>query len=90
MTARIRMSQQLDRLLIKEQTSFRPCKSTTGQLLNLTQYIEDEYEEKPITGTAFVDLSASYDTVNHKRLIWRVYKITDDIFYQTPKYVLPT
>ena len=49
---------------IKEQAGCRSGKSCTSQLLNLTQHIEDEYEEGMITGTAFVDLSAAYDTVN--------------------------
>ena len=45
--------------LIKEQAGFRSGKSCTSQLLNLTQHIEDGYEEGMITGTAFVDLSAA-------------------------------
>ena len=52
--------------IIKEQAGFRSGKSCTCQLLNLTQHIEDGYEEGMITGTAFVDLSAAYDTVNHR------------------------
>ena len=45
--------------LIKEHTGFRPGKSCTSQLLNLTQHIEDSYQESMITGIAFVDLSAT-------------------------------
>ena len=52
---------------------FRSGKSCTGQLLNLTQHIEDGYEEGMITGTAFVDLSTAYDTVNHRLLIQKLY-----------------
>jgi hypothetical protein len=74
-----RLSDYIDSQLIKEQAGFRPGKSTTGQLLNLTQHIEDGYEQKLITGTAFVDLSAAYDTVNHKLLLWKVYNITNDL-----------
>ena len=55
--------------LIKEQAGFRPGKSCTSQLLNLTQHIEDGYQVGKITGTAFVDLPAAYDTVNHRLLI---------------------
>jgi hypothetical protein len=58
----------------------RTSQLTTGQQLNLTQYIENGYEDKHITGTAFVDLSGAYDTVNHKHHIRKMYKITDDIF----------
>ena len=58
-----------ERHLIKEQAGFRSGKSCTSQLLNLIQHIEDGYEEGMILGTAFVDLSAAYDTVNHRLLI---------------------
>ena len=47
-----------------EATGFRPGTSTTGQLLNLTQHIEDGYERGVVTGTVFVDISAAYDTIN--------------------------
>ena len=33
------------------------------------QHIEDGYLETITTGTVFVDLSAAYDTVNHRLLI---------------------
>ena len=56
-----------------EQVGFRSGKSCTSQLLNLTQHIEDGYEEGMITGTALVDLSAAYDTVNHRLLIQKLY-----------------
>ena len=58
--------------LTRDQAGFRPGRSTCGQLLNLTQYIEDGYEEKNITGTVFVDLTAAYDTVNHRILLLKV------------------
>ena len=53
--------------IIEEQAGFRPGKSCTNQLLNLTQHIEDGYEKGLITtSTVFVDLCAAYSTVNHK------------------------
>ena len=52
-----------------------PC---TSQLLNLTQHIEDGFEKSAITGTVFVDLSAAYDTVNHKLLLNKLYDLTRD------------
>ena len=48
------------------------------QLLNLTQHIEDVYQRGMITGSAFVDLSAAYDTVNPILLIRRLYEFTED------------
>ena len=40
--------------------------------------IEDGYQVGKITGTAFVDLSAAYDTVNHRPLIQKLYNTTQD------------
>ena len=68
----------LEQHLIKEQAGFRPGKSCTSQLPNLTQHIEDGYQKGMITGAAFVDLSAAYDTVNHRILIQKLYNTTQD------------
>ena len=68
----------LEQHLIKEQAGFRPRKSCTSQLLNLTQHIEDGYQRGMITGAAFVDLSAAYDTGNHRILIQKLYNRTQD------------
>ena len=73
-----RIAPAIEQHLIKEQAGFRSGKSCTSQLLNLTQHIEDGYEEGMKTGTAFVDLSAAYDTVNHRLLIQKLYKTTLD------------
>ena len=63
---------------LPEQTGFRSGKSCTAQVLNLTQYIEDGFETGKITGIVLVDLSAAYDTVNHRRLLEKVYNMTSD------------
>lgn len=68
----------IDDQLIKEQAGFRPGKSCTGQVLYLTQYIENEFEDKKVTGISFIDLSSAYDTVNHGLLLYKVYQITGD------------
>ena len=73
-----RIAPAIEQHLIMEQAGFRSGKSCTSQLLNLTQHIEDGYEEGMITGTAFVDLSAAYDTVNHRLLIQKFYNTTLD------------
>ena len=73
-----RIAPAIEQHLIKEQAVFRSWKSCTSQLLNLTQHIEDGYEDGMITGTAFVDLSAAYDTVNHRLLIQKLYNTTLD------------
>ena len=64
--------------IISEQAGFRPGKSCTGQLLNLTQHIENGFEEGLITGAVFVDLSAAYDTVNHRLLLSKILNTTKD------------
>ena len=69
----------MDAKLIPEQAGFRPGKSCTSQLLNLTEHIEDGYEKRMITGAVFVDLSAAYDTVNHRRLLSKVLEMTGDV-----------
>ena len=46
--------------------------------MNLTQYIEDGYQKELITGAAFVDLSAAYDTVQHRLLMKKLYDMTGD------------
>ena len=73
-----RIAPSVDQHLIKEQAGFRPRKSCCRQLLNLTQHIEDGYQRGMITGAAFVDLSATCDTVNHRLLIQRLYGFTED------------
>ena len=72
----------LEQHLIKEQAGFRPGKSCTSQLLNLTQHIEDGSQRGMITGAAFVDLFSAYDTVNHGT---RNFIYADDL-YVTAKY----
>ena len=66
------ISRLVDEKLTKDQAGFRPGRSCVGQILNLTQHIEDGYEKKMITGAAFVDLSAAYDTVQHRLMIRKI------------------
>ena len=74
-----RIAEYVDANLIPEQAGFRPGKSGTSQLLNLTKHIEDGYEKRLVTGAVFVDLSGAYDTVNHRRLLSKVLEITGDV-----------
>lgn len=64
--------------LISEQAGFRPGKSCTGQILNLCQHIEDNYENKNITGVVFVNLSAACDIVIHNLLLKKIYEWIND------------
>ena len=68
----------IDPQLIPEQAGFWPGKSCIGQIQNLTLYIEDGFERGCITGAVFVDLTAAYNTVNHRKLIAKIYELTRD------------
>ena len=67
-----RIFPNVEEKLTPDQAGFRPGKSCCDQLLNLTQFIEDGFEKKMITGAVFVDLTAAYDTVNHRILLLKV------------------
>ncbi|KAL1460605.1 hypothetical protein WDU94_012577 [Cyamophila willieti] len=73
-----RITSYVDEKLIPQQAGFRPGKSCCAQILNLTQHIEDGYERNEITGVAFLDLSAAYDTVNHCKLTSKIFEVTKD------------
>jgi len=73
-----RLTDLVDEKLISQQAGFWAGRSCTGQILKLTKHIEDGYERSRVTGVAFVDLTAAYDTVNHKRLLCKLYEITGD------------
>ncbi|KAF0737198.1 Uncharacterized protein FWK35_00020508, partial [Aphis craccivora] len=60
-----RIKTTIDANIIQEQAGFRAGKSCTSQ-------------GKMITGAVFIDLSASYDTVNHGILRRKIYEITKD------------
>ena len=68
----------VDEKLIPEQVGFRPGRSCTGQILKLTQHIEDSFEKGIVTSAIFVDLSAAYDTINHRKLLHKLLEITKD------------
>ena len=72
-----RLSPLTEEMIIDQQDGFRPGKSTTGQLLNLTQHIENGFERDVVI--VFVDLSAAYDTINHKLLLYRIYRMTSAV-----------
>ncbi|XP_030838427.1 uncharacterized protein LOC115922841 [Strongylocentrotus purpuratus] len=67
-----------ERLMLYRQAGFWPGRSCTGQVLNLTQHIEDGVEKNEPTGVVFVDLKAAYDTVNHRILLDKLDTMTKD------------
>ena len=48
-------------------------------MLDLTQHIEDGFELGQITDAAFIDLTAAYDTIDHRRLLVKLVMLTDDV-----------
>lgn len=46
---------------------------------NLTQHIEDDFQEDYVTGAVFMDITAAYDTINLKLLMQIVYATIEDI-----------
>jgi len=71
------MRNVIEEILTVDQAGFCPGKLCSGKLLNLTQHIENAYQRKLITGVTFVDLTAAYDTIQH-RLMIKVYDVTRD------------
>ena len=72
-----RVGPVVDKLLIPEQAGFHLGKSTTSQILNLVQFIEDGFEKRKVTGVVLVNLSAAYDTANH-RCLHKILELTKD------------
>ena len=58
-----------------EQAGFRSGRSTQDQVLALTTYIENGYQQGLKTGAVFLDLTAAYDTVWHKGLLVKISKV---------------
>ncbi|CAJ1061372.1 Hypp2004 [Xyrichtys novacula] len=71
-----RLMPLIDTKLTKDQAGFRLGHSCARQLLNLTQHIEDGFEGKLITGAAFIDLTAAYDTVQHRTVVRKLLDMT--------------
>ena len=53
-------------------------KSTTDQLILLTQEIEDSFSAKREAGAVFVDLTASYNTIWHHSLTCKLLGLLPD------------
>ncbi len=58
-----------------EQAGFRQGRSTGDQVLALTIYIENGFQQNQKTGTVFLDLSAAYDTVWLAGLLLKLSKV---------------
>ena len=70
-----RVSPMVEEQMSPDQAGFREGRSCCSHVLNLTQYTEDGFELGEITGAVFVDLTAAYDTVNHRLLLLKLAKV---------------
>jgi len=52
-----------------------------GQILSLTQIIENDFETRKITSIVFIDLIVAYDMVNYRIMIYKLYKITHNFSF---------
>ncbi len=70
-----RISPVLEKTITDEQAGFRQGRSTGDQVLALTTYIENGFQQNQKTGTVFLDLTAAYDTVWHAGLLLKLSKV---------------
>jgi len=70
-----RLSPILNPSIPAEQAGFRPGRNCCDQVLALTSYIEGGFDKKTKTSVAFLDLTAAYDTVWRKGLLYKFYKL---------------
>ena len=69
-----RMIPLVEEILPDEQAGFRPGRCTLDQVLNLTEDIEDSFQNNLKTGAVFVDLTAAYDTIWHRGLALKLHQ----------------
>lgn len=73
-----RVTPRIEPKIIQQQVGFRPKRNCTAQVLNLTQHIENGFQEGLITGAVFIDLTAAYDTINVRLLVGKLYDVIED------------
>jgi len=54
------------------QFGFKPNRSTTQQLLRITEHISNGFEKKEHTGVAFLDIAKAFDKVWHDGLLYKL------------------
>ena len=73
-----RVEQIIDPHLPPEQAGFRRGRSTLEQVTRMSQDIEDCFEDKKKAGAVFIDLTATYDTVWHRGLACKLFRLLPD------------
>lgn len=69
-----RIGPQIEKVVLKEQAGFRKGRSCDEQVLSLTNFIESGFQQKLKTGAVFIDLTAAYDTIWKKGLMYKLVK----------------
>ena len=70
-----RICDAVNEVVPPEQAGFRIGRCCTDQVMSLTNYIESGYQHRLKTGVVFVDLTAAYDTVWKKGLLFKLLKV---------------
>lgn len=70
-----RISDNIHRIIPKEQAGFMKGRSCAEQVLSLTNYIENGFQERMKTGVVYVDLTAAYDTIWKRGLMYKLMKV---------------
>lgn len=69
-----RISPTIEHLIPAEQAGFMKGRSCEDQVLSLTNHIEDGFQHRRKTGAVFIDLTAAYDTIWIKGLMFKLLK----------------
>lgn len=70
-----RLEPEIDIVIPAEQAGFRKYRSCAEQVLSVTNHIESGFQRKLKTGVVFIDLTAAYDTVWKKGLLFKLIKV---------------
>lgn len=70
-----RIVSEIEKVVPPEQAGFMKNRSCEEQVLALTNHIEDGFQRQLKTGVVFIDLTAAYDTVWKKGLLYKLIKI---------------
>ena len=64
---------EVNNILCTEQYGFRKNRSTSLAIFNYVKYIIDEMNRKKVVGCIYLDFARAFDSINHKRLILKLY-----------------
>ena len=83
-----RISADTEEVLSADQAGFRPGRSTCEQVLALSTFIENGFQQNLKTGAVFVDLTAAYDTVWQAGLLVKLVRSLPTWVVHTVEFLL--